>query len=50
MGYIALLYIFLMEWKKGHALTKGFSMSLLAMISFLFYQVNSMGYFGLISF
>jgi len=46
-GMLALLYIFLSKWSRGELLDESISMSLMAMIYFIFLSVNSLTYFGM---
>jgi hypothetical protein len=48
-GFLALIYIYLMQWNREVKLDSGFSLSLLAMVNFLFYSVNTMSFFGLMA-
>jgi hypothetical protein len=48
-GFIALIYIYIMQWKRGEPMNNGFNLSLLAMVSFLFYSVNTMSYYGIMT-
>ena len=47
---IALLYIFISKWARGEELDESISMSLMAMIYFVFLAVNSLTYFGMTTF
>lgn len=45
-GLLALIYIFTMEWLRGNQLDESKSIALMAMIFYLFMQINAMTYFG----
>jgi len=49
-GLIALLYIFLSKWNRGELLDESISMSLMAMIYFVFISVNGMTYYAMSTF
>jgi len=44
------MYIFLMKWNRGEQLDEAVSMSLMAMIYFVFLSINSMTYWALTTF
>ena len=47
MGLIGILCIFLPKWYMGELLDLGDSFALLAMIYYLFFNINSMTYYSM---
>ena len=49
-GMVVLMIIFINQWKEGEKLDQGVSMSIMAMIYFIFISVNSMTYWAMTTF
>ena len=47
MGLVAILAILLSEWQQGNVLSLDVSISILAMVYFVFFSVNIITYFAL---